>query len=231
MASQFNDVECKDVMDWFTNDLMIMVNYDVSYSMDVLTNRMAVDKKFNSIVKKAFKMADFGIYDIRDKSKAVRSGGETSIQIPIQDIWVDHIVDGKNYQLPIALESSGTVRFMSVIGPVIDSLLNGRTIIVDEMDMSFHPDLCRWIVGLFLDPAENRNNAQLIFNTHDVGLLDQDIIRRDQIRFTDKKWETKDAELIRLSDFKIRNDLDIRKAYINGSFGAKPFIEPGTLIE
>lgn len=231
VASQFNDLECKEVMDWFMNNLLMIVNYDVSYSMDVLTNRMNSDRKFDSAIKKVLKMADFGISDVRDRSKITRASGDNSIQVPIQDIWVEHTVNGMNYSLPIVLESSGTIRFMSVIGPVIESLLNGYTIIIDEMDMSFHSDLCRWIVGLFLDPAENKNDAQLIFNTHDVELLDQDIVRRDQIWFTTKNWETKDADLTRLSDFRIRNDLDIRKAYLNGSFGAKPFIEPGTLME
>ena len=88
-----------------------------------------------------------------------------------------------------------------------------------------------WIVGLFLDPSENRRDAQLIFNTHETGLLDQSVIRRDQVWFTMKDWETGAAELRRLSDYKIRNDLDIRKAYLNGSFGAKPFIAPERLME
>ncbi|MBR5999617.1 MAG: hypothetical protein IK043_04185 [Candidatus Methanomethylophilaceae archaeon] len=62
--------------------------------------------------------------------------------------------------------------------------------------------------------------------------MDLESIRRDQIWFTIKDWQNNDAQLRRLSDFKgVRKDLNIRKAYRNGSFGAKPFIEPERLME
>nr|WP_157844377.1 AAA family ATPase [Candidatus Methanomethylophilus sp. 1R26] len=142
-----------------------------------------------------------------------------------------HSVNGKTVVFPISSESSGTVRFMSVIGPVVSALINGWTLVIDEIDMSFHTDVCQWIVNLFLDPAENRHGAQLIFNTHEVGLLDQSIVRRDQIWFTVRDWSTGASDLRRLSDYKVRNNTDIRKAYLNGSFGAKPFIAPERLME
>ena len=115
---------------------------------------------------------------------------------------------------------------------VIESLLKGKTVVVDELDMSFHTDICQWVLNLFLDSEENKKCAQLIFNTHDVGLLDQEILRRDQIWFTSKDWDTYEAVLTRLSDYKgVRKDLDIRRAYLNGSFGSKPFIAPDRLME
>ena len=116
--------------------------------------------------------------------------------------------------------------------PRTTAKLYGKTVVVDELDLSFHTDICQWILGLFLDPEENRNGAQLIFNTHDVGLLDQEILRRDQVWFTSKDWGTYEATLTRLSDYKgVRKDLDIRRAYLNGSFGSKPFIAPDRLME
>ncbi len=150
----------------------------------------------------------------------------------VSDIWVEHKVGGRKVELQLGSESSGTLRFLGIIGHVISSLMNGRTVVIDELDLSFHTDICQWILGLFLNPEENRKGAQLIFNTHDVGLLDQEILRRDQIWFTSKDWDTYEAVLTRLSDYKgVRKDLDIRRAYLNGSFGSKPFIAPDRLME
>ena len=156
-----------------------------------------------------------------------------STMVPVvTDIWVEHKVGNRKVELQLDSESSGTLRFMGIIGHVISSLLYGNTVVVDELDLSFHTDICQWILGLFLDPEENRNGAQLIFNTHDVGLLDQEILRRDQVWFTSKDWGTYEATLTRLSDYKgVRKDLDIRRAYLNGSFGSKPFIAPDRLME
>ena len=160
------------------------------------------------------------------------NGISVSFVAHMPEIWVEHTVGGRKIELPLAAESSGTNRFLAVIGPIIDALLNGNTVVIDELDLSFHTDICEWILGLFLSPYENKKGAQLIFNTHDVGLLDQELVRRDQIWFTSKDWDTYEATMSRLSDFKgIRKDLDIRKAYLNGTFGAKPFIAPDRLME
>lgn len=238
VSAQFNDEVCIAVTKWIINKLFILCRTDIPLLMDALINTMNSDKKFRTLVQKAFRIADFGITDIFDNNKKTRAAGTminvTDISIPpglVQDIRVEHNVNGKKLTLPLAMESSGTIRFMSVIGPVISALRNGHTLVIDEMDLSFHTDVCQWILGLFLDPAENKHGAQLIFNTHEVGLLDQNIIRRDQVWFTMKDWETGSATLRRLSEYKIRTDLDIRRAYLNGSFGAKPFIAPERLME
>lgn len=238
VSAQFNDEICIAATKWIINNLLILCRVNITESMDRLINAINSNQKFRALVKKAFQIADFGISNIFDNNKKTREVGMmisvTDIGIPpgiVQDIRVEHNVNGKKLTLPLAMESSGTIRFMSVIGPVISALQNGLTLIIDEMDLSFHTDVCQWILGLFLNPTENKHGAQLIFNTHEVGLLDQNIIRRDQVWFTMKDWETGSATLRRLSEYRIRNDLDIRRAYLNGSFGAKPFIAPERLME
>ena len=232
VCAQFNDQDCISVMKWATQNL-VLVGIDVSASLDILTNELLRDKKFSKIAKRAFRIADLGITDVRDRNKAAPAKPDASgtILLPMQDIWVKHEFGGIKKELPLADESAGTIRFLAMIGYVIAGLSNGWTVIIDEIDMSFHTDLCAWIAGLFLDPNENRKNAQLILNTHDVSLLDQSVLRRDQVYITSKDWKTGEAELRRLSDYGIRNDLDIRKAYLNGSFGGKPFIAPERLME
>lgn len=80
-----------------------------------------------------------------------------------------------------------------------------------------------------MDPAINRRGAQLIFATHDTNLLNLQYLRRDQIWFTEKD-KTDSTELYSLVEFrdetgsKVRNDRNIAKDYINGRYGAIPFM-------
>lgn len=230
ICGQFNDKDCSNVLDWAKNDILVLVGNDINHSLDVLTNYMRTDEEFRTSVLRSFRIVDLGIIDVHDRMKDLVPDKMGTIKIPVSDIWVKHKFNGVEKELPINMESSGTIRFLSVIGPIIHALKNGTTIVIDEIDMSFHTDLCLWVVSRFFDPLENKNNSQLLLNTHDVSLLDQSIVRRDQIFISIKDWESGDGTLRRLSDYNIRNDLDIRKAYLNGSFGGKPFIAPDKLM-
>ena len=237
VGAQFNHLPSIDVVTWFDKELYVLAGELLDISINNLVGVMDNNIRFRSLVKKALQIADFGISDIYDKNKRekrddVISGSTISMVPVVSDIWVEHKVGDRKVELQLGSESSGTLRFLGIIGHVIDSLVSGKTVVIDELDLSFHTDICQWILGLFLDPEENRKGAQLIFNTHDVGLLDQEMLRRDQIWFTSKDWDTYEAVLTRLSDYKgVRKDLDIRRAYLNGSFGSKPFIAPDRLME
>ena len=118
---------------------------------------------------------------------------------------------------------------IEISGPIFDTLNEGKTLIVDELDAKLHPLLTRNIVLLFMDPEKNKHGAQLIFATHDTNLLDLDIVRRDQIWFAEKdKVESTDIySLVEFKDEdgkKVRNDRDIKRDYIRGRYGAIPFI-------
>jgi len=76
---------------------------------------------------------------------------------------------------------------------------------------------------LLMDKETNPHGAQLVFTTHDTHLLDTKYLRRDQIWFTEKD-ATEASDLYSLLDFKVRNDRDIENDYINGRYGAIPFI-------
>lgn len=233
VCSQFNDIDCMKVVKWASERVLPIVGINATSSLEILTNLLSRDARFRKLAYRAFKIADLGICEVRDRNMNLPLGTDAygTMLKPIQDIWVKHDYGGRKAEIPISQESSGTIRFLTVIGPVIDALRSGSTLVFDEMDLSFHTDLCLWIAGLFLDPGENRKNAQLILNTHDMALLDQSLVRRDQINITSKDWKTGAAEIRRVSDYGIRNDLDIRKAYLNGSFGGKPFIAPEKLME
>lgn len=122
-------------------------------------------------------------------------------------------------------ESSGTNQFFALSGPIIEVLEKGWVLAVDELDSKLHPLLVQKIVELFNSKEVNRNNAQLIFNTHDTNLLNTLLYRRDQIWFV-KKDRFGAAQLYSLADFKsaVRNSEQYEKNYMQGKYGAIPVV-------
>ena len=127
------------------------------------------------------------------------------------------------------MESDGTNKIIDLSGPIFDTLLNGKLLVIDELDAKLHPLITMSIVELFNSSESNPNNAQLIFATHDTNLLSVDLFRRDQIWFTEKD-ELEQTDLYALNDInlpdgsKVRNDSNLEKNYIRGRYGAIPFI-------
>ena len=127
------------------------------------------------------------------------------------------------------MESEGTKKIIELSGPIFDTLINGNTLIVDELDAKLHPLLTRNIVLLFMDPERNKHGAQLIFATHDTNLLDLSVLRRDQIWFAEKD-KVESTDIYSLVEFEEdgqeepNNKHDIERDYIRGRYGAIPFI-------
>lgn len=124
--------------------------------------------------------------------------------------------------LPFQLESGGTQLYFAYCPAIFRALKNGKTVVIDEIDNGLHPMLVRSLVNLFNDHVTNPNGAQLIFNTHDIELLDLDLLRRDQIYFVEKNNKTGESELYSLSDFSPRKTDKIQKGYMLGRYGAVP---------
>lgn len=78
-------------------------------------------------------------------------------------------------------ESQGTQSLVSIGGFVLDSLIKGRVVIVDEIERSLHPKIVEYLFKIFNDPMINTNNAQLIATTHSAMIMRNDLFRRDQI--------------------------------------------------
>ena len=146
-----------------------------------------------------------------------------------RNIWLHHDfprVDADPHVLdfPLFIESDGTVDIFGMMGPILSALRDGQTIMIDEFGSHLHPMLTRWIVGLFSTKI-NDMGAQLVVNTHDLTLMDPELLRRDQIWFTNKNRLDGSSELYSLSDFKnVRKNSDFQKAYLYGRFDAVPMI-------
>jgi len=118
-------------------------------------------------------------------------------------------------------ESDGTQRIIH-LAPMLYELRAGqeRVLVIDELDRRLHPHLTRMMVETAM---RCKFHNQLIFTTHDTNLLDTDVIRRDEIWFVEKKSDGA-SQLYSLSEFRVRPDLQIQKGYLNGRFGAIPFL-------
>ena len=130
----------------------------------------------------------------------------------------------KNF-LSLEEESLGTQIVFAFIPFIADTLKNKKVLVIDELDKSLHPYLVQYIVEIFNNSEFNKNGSQLIFNTHDTNLLDLNILRRDQIWFTEKNKENGVSDLYPLSDFSVRKQENVEKGYMLGKYGAVPFIK------
>ena len=130
-------------------------------------------------------------------------------------------------EFPLAEESAGTAALFSLLVPALSALESGGTLFIDELDSSLHPLLALELVRLFNDEKRNPFGAQLIFNTHDTNLLDRSVLRRDQVWFTEKD-STGASHLYSLTDFKPRRNENFKRGYLQGRYGAIPFIENST---
>ncbi len=128
--------------------------------------------------------------------------------------------NGTSVKFELDEESDGSRRLIDYI-PLFQILMSDSTVLIDEFERSIHPSLLKAMVRKILSPDSDLK-GQLIFSTHDCNLLDQSIFRQDEIWFVEKKMGK--TAMYPLTDFEIRQELDIKKGYINGRFGAIPFL-------
>ena len=122
-------------------------------------------------------------------------------------------------------ESEGTAKLLSIGALVLEALNNGRTLIVDEFDARFHANLTLKILELFHNKISNPRNAQLIFVTHDSGLLRRANLRRDQICFVNKDYFGL-SSIRTLIEYKgVRKDASYEKEYLSGKYSAVPSLD------
>lgn len=176
---------------------------------------------------------DSGIVDFNVENI---SSSEVNIS-PQYKIDAVHRVNGSSetVRIPMTRESAGTQKMFSLYSPLQEVLKSGGVFFVDELNARLHPHLVRNFIITFLDQETNPNNAQLIFTTHDIWQLSNDLLRRDEIWFTEKD-ENGASSLYSLVEFKgenaakIRKDENYGKNYLQGKYGAIPELKKITLV-
>lgn len=239
-AIQLNNEQLKPVFNWFDRKLRV-IRQGESIHPEFTISECGEENKKKKILK-FMNAADLSITDIFLEKKEF-SMEDLPDEMP-QNVKEEIIkeLDGKkltqlffmhpssdtgeDVALEFSEESAGTRKLFALAGPWLDVLDNGFVLLVDELDTSLHPLLIRFLLNLLHNPETNRHNAQLVFTTHDTTVLDQTLMRRDQVWFVEKDAENA-TRLYPLSDYKPRKGEALQKGYLYGRYGALPF--PGEL--
>lgn len=250
LVAQLNGKTSLAVMKWFEDLRIISGVYDSSfkdYSFKYLfadnpqsqlaqTFVNSMDLGFTSLRKDESKEKEYDLSNTNNKNILDRVFEKYMLNWPALKIQTGHKVLRKDGSFTEAffpndeMESEGTKKIINMSGPIVDSIINGGIIVVDEFDAKLHPLLTKKIIDIFNSPETNPYNAQLIFATHDTNLLSNKIFRRDQIWFAEKNREDESTDIYPLSEIKeqngdkIRNDRVYEKDYINGKYGAIPYL-------
>jgi len=239
VVAQFNGQLSQAITNWFGRFKTLYGLYDSRY--EDFSALMMLDKQARLSLLKLIQEADLGIEGI-DVVETSEDGGNSTLAAVAGRVFRGKRFlissqhrkyrDGQQADLVpmdfLTEESEGTKKFFRIAGPLLDCIQNGYTVCIDELDAKLHPLLTRAVVRLFNSPA-NKNNAQLIFTTHDTNLLQYGGLRRDQIWFTEKNQQSA-TDLYSLAEFKtpvgvkVRNDAAYEKNYIQGKYGAIPFL-------
>jgi hypothetical protein len=203
------------------------------------------DERGHEALRDLLRYADTGVVDLeieeRDRPDAVTEkvreifrgldagdGEDGQRQGPAPRVNFVHRAGGELARLPAEEESSGTLAWLMLIGPVLSVIRFGGILLVDELDAYLHPLLAAHLVNLFQDPATNTTGAQLLFNTHNVSLLGPSApgrLRRDQVWFTEKD-ACGATRVTPLSEYKVRDKVEnVEKRYLSGRYAAVPFID------
>jgi hypothetical protein len=141
-------------------------------------------------------------------------------RVIIRRLLAEHLTPDSKYLLPFCEESQGTQQLLHFMPILFTSKGENKIVVIDELDRSLHPLICWEFIRFFSDHCPGAR-TQLIVTTHEAHLLDQDLLRRDEYWFVEKD-KKQQSQLVPLSDFNIRKDLQVHKGYLQGRFGAIP---------
>ena len=242
-AAQNNHHMLNSVFCWFSS-WVEFVDMDNREYLQEYTEILFDHPKYKSGILSIMLGSDFGLtgIDIKEQSptkrilrrlqflsKVKESKSPYDLDSNSSSILLRHrAANGDDVHMSFKDESMGTQIQWGLAGPIIKVLVDGGLLCIDELDSSLHPDLAMEIVRWFNDPKKNPNNAQLMFNTHDTNILENEL-RRDQIWFTEKD-NGGSTHLYSLSDFKPRKHENIKLGYMQGRYGGVPFMNIPKLV-
>lgn len=217
------------ITEWLSNKFMVIYRADA----------MQVIRKFSDPQKKS-------VYIEKTLNEAAETFG-------INSNALGYVVDGENSEAKLCsifrsatqgkaipaemFESYGTIRFVNMFPLVVNALMNGGTLVVDEFDASIHPMALMNIINIFHNDEINIHHAQLIFNTHNPIFLNANLFRRDEIKFVERDEVTHCSNTYSLSDFGtsgtngVRKNEDYMRNYFIDRYGAMKDVDFQPIFE
>ena len=238
MAVQLNSEALRPVFDWFVSRLVVF-NELSPLSPDFSVQMLKQDAERKAI-RDFLQAADMSITDIEVQTRqtvvhsirfdlATGKREEGPREQLMDEVKFHHVSEKGQATFDLLDESSGTRNLLFLAGPILDILAKGPTLVVDELDTSLHTLLVQSLVRLFHRPEINTGGAQLVFTTHDTSLLDAyGLFRRDQVWFVEKKPD-QSSSLFSLLEFSPRKNEALERGYLQGRYGALPFLREGEL--
>lgn len=230
LGAKLRVAKCKLVRDWFLNNEFadfgnIVTNFFLSH---VLPKDFVTDETVRKNVVNYFSSFDETIrgFEVTQLPPQEDSKEERYLI----DALHKKIGSDEMAKIPLSSESAGTLKMFALYPELQEVLQNGGVFCIDELNARLHPLLVRNFVLTFLNPEINVNHAQLIFTTHDTWQLSNQLLRRDEIWFTEKD-EVGVSTLYSLADFvdedgsRIRKDESYEKNYLLGKYGAIPSLK------
>ena len=219
----------KMIRDWFYNVNFTNFGnpFENAFLSSLIPEGFADDKAVQKKVIDYFATFDPSI--IGFNVEVIKSDDEDVEHVKIDAIH--HIIGSdETASIPLQDESDGTLKMFALYPALQDTLNTGSVLFVDELNARLHPLLVRGFLIMFLNPKTNPNHAQLVFTTHDSWQLSNNLLRRDEIWFTEKN-SSGVSTLYSLADFidddgaKIRKDESYEKNYLLGKYGAIPTLK------
>lgn len=241
LIAQLNGKISNAIIDWFNNLNVILGLQDRAYKKYTI-NKLKNDKEFRKWVS--------NFVDFLEIEKVTSETTELPVKSPISDddysndliqtvterdeksdvlaIW-HRKYDENNLlidTIPFPLknqESEGTEKFIYLLGPWYDTIVNEKILFIDELDSRLHTLLTRRLIEYF--SLQTKSKGQILFALHDTNLLDRDLFRRDQIWFVEKD-QYGASDLYSLADYKsvrVKSNTNFEKHYIAGKYGAIPY--------
>ena len=233
LTNGFKTIFAKDlvslILNWFQNKLIVIYRSDSirmlrEYS-DLESKKFYVERTLTDVAK------EFGIHSNALGYVASQEKETTVLSSIIKDGNMKAVLPAEMY------ESYGTVRFVNEFPLIIDALMNGGTLVMDEFDASIHPMALMNIINIFHNDDINIHHAQLIFNTHNPIFLNANLFRRHEIKFVERDDNTHESEHYSLSDFKtygesgVRKGEDYMKRYFVNQYGAIKDVDFSSILE
>ncbi|MDH5475598.1 MAG: ATP-binding protein [Cyclobacteriaceae bacterium] len=229
---------------FFSQHMFASTIHDTQYDnalIQIFTRKMGKDDIpfFKENINKLMKVADTGIDKINireeemdlsnlpedmtdDQKKELVEKYKYRIRT-VHKIFDENEVSGE-VEFRLTDESTGTIKLLAIGGLILEALADGQVLIIDELDKSLHPKLTKALINIFHNKKTNPKQAQLIFATHDVSLLDNELFRRDQVWFAEKEYQGC-SHYYAISDIPgVRSNTPYEKWYMSGRFGATPVI-------
>lgn len=212
-AAQFNEPKAVNILQWMNDIRVIFGNEEEKLWNQAI--KSLDDENLRLRITNFAKYADLGIESIVKIDNRIVSNHRQFDDEGRETSDVAFSFSGN--------ESEGTIKYFSLSYPIIDTLDNGKLLIIDELDSKLHPLLVRKIISLFNSAKTNPKGAQLLFTTHDTFLLSAGMFRRDQIWFTQKD-SFGATEAYSLVEYKVRSNTLFERDYLLGKYGATPII-------